>query len=231
MASVNQLRPPPPPLVWINGRHAVGKRTVAQCLTALLGIDKAVFIDGEQFTDHLDMPAAREQLPLPSSPSPSQGRQGKRDACFARYIEGVDDPEAPCRIVVFADCQPPTPAGEAEARTYQAAAKRAGRLFVPVYLTCGHEEHMRRMRAAEGQSSCGQASCRRGGRDSHGAPDVGQTACEPLFVFPDHDGLEINVTDHEAHVTAIQILQFIRDMNSRKKAATRSEQLERAESA
>ncbi|KAL2165569.1 hypothetical protein VTH06DRAFT_871 [Thermothelomyces fergusii] len=39
------MDPGPAPLVYINGSHGVGKETVAECLTLLLGRDKSLLID------------------------------------------------------------------------------------------------------------------------------------------------------------------------------------------
>ncbi|SPQ17786.1 8a22e652-6387-4cf0-a719-485501e9d362 [Thermothielavioides terrestris] len=39
------MEPSPAPLVYINGWHGTGKKTVAECLTLLLGRDKSLLID------------------------------------------------------------------------------------------------------------------------------------------------------------------------------------------
>ncbi|KAK4136842.1 hypothetical protein BT67DRAFT_488666 [Trichocladium antarcticum] len=39
------MEPGPAPLVFINGQHGIGKQTVAECLTLLLGKDKSLLID------------------------------------------------------------------------------------------------------------------------------------------------------------------------------------------
>ncbi|KAK4149971.1 hypothetical protein C8A00DRAFT_37442, partial [Chaetomidium leptoderma] len=39
------MDPAPAPLVYINGWHGIGKETIAECLTLLLGKDKSLLID------------------------------------------------------------------------------------------------------------------------------------------------------------------------------------------
>jgi len=144
-------------------------------------------------------------------------RHRKRSECFARYVE---NPGCLTRVVIFTDSQPDTPAGAAEARAYEQAAKRAGRPFVPIYVTCKPEENLRRFNSVERRCSHKGRGLRvsppsSSSSPSAGGPGVSRSAAADrvggaqLYRFPDYDGLDVNATTQEAHVSAMQILAFI----------------------
>ncbi|TPX09522.1 uncharacterized protein E0L32_009265 [Thyridium curvatum] len=207
------------PLIWINGWPGVGKQTVSQCFTALAGADKAILIDSYQFTDHLDLPPAalhsqqssqpevglvdidgnNTTADFPTPEEREEQRRARRDACFARYVEG---PDSLGRAVIFTDCQPDDAAGRAEAREYERAAARAGRPFAPVYLACGEEERRRRV---------GCAAMRQGGKAKRclAARAARSRGGGRLFRFEGHEGLVVDVTERTAHEATMEILVFV----------------------
>ncbi len=127
-------------------------------------------------------------------------------------------------MVIFTDCQADGAAGAAEAREYEAAARRAGRLFVPVYMTCGLHENLRRMRSAEHNGGGGSGS------NTSGVGGGGDGATPPaLYRFPDREGLDIDVTHQPTHETAIRILSFVRALSATEEAADEEREQEEEE--
>ena len=227
------IYPVPAPLVYINGWHGIGKETVAECLTLLLGKDKSLLVDIRSVGRDTDNPrrgsrhqvrhkhihaqeplltpehphyfafdfdldpdrAASTRTPTPSSTTstaststtptiasapPSSTSRPASVSSISTVTTTITTPDtdpvlpstnpdnprataaatAPCRsenltrllthpanaprVAVLPACCPDTPAGRAALRSFEAAAARAGRLFVPVTLACAPHEHSRR---------------------------------------------------------------------------------------
>ncbi|KAK0731839.1 hypothetical protein B0H67DRAFT_640181 [Lasiosphaeris hirsuta] len=142
------MTPPPAPLVYINGCPGVGKEVVAECLTLLLGRDKSFLVDAADGDNNLHQS---------SSPERSWSPLGA-DALASLLAAPRNTP----RIAILASTAPDTPPGRATARTLLTAAEAAGRVLVPVVLTCEPAEHMRRAQSLQRQcsfkvrSSCGE---------------------------------------------------------------------------
>lgn len=166
------MRPASAPLVYINGFPGVGKEAVAECLTLLLGRDKSLLVDvrgigpstppdnsssskinnGDVYSPLT--PEHPDYFGFDHSSSPSTSSTSPIPFCscdnLARLLA------LPCnvdRIAALAVCAPDTPAGRATVRTFESAAARTGRLFVPVALTCEPAEHMRRANSLQRQCS------------------------------------------------------------------------------
>ena len=256
------MDPTPAPLVYINGGHGIGKETVAECLTLLLGRDKSLLIDArtvgretagtrspkrhhhahrhdnfdpgydhnsplitpehpryfspehfnpdrdpDQDPDHdEDQDQDHDDLPTPSS-SPSSSRSTSFSSTTTTTTTSTDlltittdlptitttttspstsqPPETYCsaenlfallshppnrsRIAILPARAPDTPAGRAALRAFEAAAARAGRVFVCVDLACEPRELARRaMSLPLGWLPLGAASAGVGRRDSFG---------------------------------------------------------------
>lgn len=207
------------PLVWINGWPAVGKQTVAQCLVQILGQDRAVLIDDNEFTDHLEMPAEGGRARGNSMTKGKDGKdhsslsdpptlQEKQTACFAKYVE---DPQSLGRIVIFTDSRADDAAGAAGARLYEAAARQAGRPFAPVYMECGLEANLRRTQTSERR--CNQSSSKMCSPEALRALRARTNGRLYRFRADEWPGLCVNVTDQGAHDTAMQILAFINEVS------------------
>lgn len=114
----------------------------------------------------------------------------------------------------------------------RATSDACGRPFVPVYLTCQEEENMRRVQSLERRYSCSSSlpgapwPCfppapisRRSltypippsSRNRVNRPGLARALREgrDLFVFEGVKGLDLNVTELEAHEAAMEILSFV----------------------
>lgn len=125
------------PIILLNGWPGVGKDTVAETLSLLIGDNKASLLDwgkgrGESFQA------------IPDNDEVAQKTQ--RDACFADQVE---HPSTFSKMIICTDCLSDTPLGRRLAQDFQVVAKRANRLLVPIYLECQVEENMRRLQEAE----------------------------------------------------------------------------------
>lgn len=180
-------------LIFINGWPGVGKATIAEMLTLMLG-DKANLI--EPSNGHNET----YQLP-PDHPDFEQAQRKQRDAYFAEHVER---PSTFKKIAIFADCQADTDEGRSVAREYEAAASRSRRLFLPIYLECQMEENMRRVQQMERQVSM------KGKLGINEAKSV-RARGGKLFVFREHQGLTINITNMAPQEAALQILSFMND--------------------
>jgi hypothetical protein len=192
-----------PPLVWINGWPGVGKLTVAEWLFRLLGPEKAVLFDKEHQKREDEISC--ESPPRPATPEYHQMRKEHRQSGLATCMAS---PAMLSRIVIFIDCQTDEEPGPSIAWEYEQAAKSCGRLFLPVYLECQIDENVKRVESLERQSStrskikCGNLakSLRRNRK---------------LYMFKDYKGLQLNVTDLEAHEAAMEVLSFVTTMMDR----------------
>ncbi|KAK6085256.1 hypothetical protein SCUP234_02195 [Seiridium cupressi] len=132
----------PAPLVWINGFPGTGKLTVAK---ALQKMNKTVIlIDNHQLIDPVEAKFSR------SHPDYQRQRQIQRQAAFAQHVCSSSSLSRP---VVFTDFQSTSEPGPSVAKEYQAAAKEAGRPFLPIYLTCDEQENIERVSSKERLSS------------------------------------------------------------------------------
>ena len=151
-----------------------------------------------------------------SSPAPSPSSQeGKEQAA-----EGRAKKEGSEEVAVSA------------AKECQATSDASGRPFVPIYLMCQEEENMRRVQSLERRYSSSSSLPGAPSPTSPSAPasrpplsypspsssrdrvnraGLAQTLREgrELFLFEGIKGLDLNVTELEAHEAAMEILSFV----------------------
>lgn len=125
------------PIILLNGWPGVGKDTVAETLSLLIGYNKASLLDwgkgrGESFQT------------IPDDDEVAQ--KAHRDACLADQVE---HPSTFSKMIICTDCLSDTPLGRRLAQDFEAVAKRTNRLLIPIYLECQVEENMRRLQEAE----------------------------------------------------------------------------------
>lgn len=125
------------PIILLNGWPGVGKDTIAETLSLLIGDNKASLLDwgkgrGESFQT------------IPDDDEVAQKAQ--RDACLADQVE---HPSTFGKMVICTDCLSDTPLGMRLARDFEVVSKRTNRLLIPIYLECQVEENMRRLQEAE----------------------------------------------------------------------------------
>ncbi|KAK4241822.1 hypothetical protein C8A03DRAFT_11972 [Achaetomium macrosporum] len=265
--------PPPAPVVYVNGWNGVGKETVSECLTLLLGKDKSLLIDVRSVgwdsfedrcrgsTNRTHTPQHKQQhkhqheynsLLTPEHPrylsfdidygvnnsifssssssasSPSCTRQQSTSpSCTSRPTSASSDstslttnstisplptptkssenltrllshPSNRARIAVLPACAPDTPGGRATLRTFEAAASRAGRLFVPVALTCAPGEHARRIGTGPGMGL---------------GMGLGWAKGQGL-AMPMSKGLTVDITCVTPFEAALQIVEFVRGLQA-----------------
>ncbi|KAK4041576.1 hypothetical protein C8A01DRAFT_14717 [Parachaetomium inaequale] len=272
------MDPAPAPLVYINGWHGIGKETVAECLTLLLGKDKSLLIDvrsvgretapnntccgggGSRVSKHkhhhrhehnplltpehpryfsfdLDSDAYHfSPLPSPSSspsfssafsPPTSRSASFSSDSTTATTISTsstapattttnltalLTHPRNRARIAVLPACCPDTPAGHATLGIFEAAAARAGRLFVGVVLRCEEGVYLRRRRAEDGAAGGG-------GMGAGVCCAQGQSQSQDLgLARPVKAGLTVDVTCVPAFEAALQIVEFVKGLEAERDA-------------
>ncbi|KAI1862970.1 hypothetical protein JX265_009016 [Neoarthrinium moseri] len=193
------------PLVWINGFPGVGKLTIAREVQRMLGYESVTFIDNHTLIDPVQL--ARDH------PEYQEQRHAIRQNAFNHYVLGLEPAllttdRRGCQVqlaktIIFTDFQTANELGSSVAREYQAAAAKAGRLFLPVYLECEREENVRRAvrpeRTADGKGKL-----------------VDRVVLEDflsrctLFEFEGVDGLRIDVTGRTPAYVAAEMVVIIR---------------------
>lgn len=126
------------PIILLNGWPGVGKDTIAETLSLLIGDNKASMLDwgkgqsGENFQTIAD--------------DDEVAQKAQRDACLADQVE---HPSTFKKMVICTDCLSDTPLGRRLAQDFEVVSKRTNRLLIPIYLECQVEENMRRLQEAE----------------------------------------------------------------------------------
>ncbi|EON98532.1 hypothetical protein UCRPA7_5889 [Phaeoacremonium minimum UCRPA7] len=187
------------PLILINGWPGVGKQTVAEMLALLLGEDKAHLVDDNNFVGTVHLPHGH--------PDFEKSKREDRDTAFANFVE---DASSLGKITIFTDCQADTIEGRSVAQEYEATAARSNRALIPIYLDCQLEENLRRVQTLERRTSL---------KDKIRSPKEARSVRNEggrLFVFPDHNGLTLNITNMAPGEAAISILGFMNDEIARR---------------
>ncbi|KAK7739872.1 hypothetical protein SLS53_005465 [Cytospora paraplurivora] len=184
------------PCVLLNGWPGVGKDTVAETLSLLIGDNKTSLLDWDkaQGGSFQPVPYGEEEV------------RKARDECFA---EQVEHPSTLNKMVICTDCISDTPEGRKLAQDFEIVADRSKRLLIPINLECHVEENMRRLQEAERRVSM---------KEKMQSPMEARTVIiegGKLFVFKQRQGLTINITRMPPHEAALQILSFIRDLIAR----------------
>jgi hypothetical protein len=128
---------PAQPCVLLNGWPGVGKDTVAETLSLLIGDNKASLLDWDR--------AAQGETFQPV-PDGVEEIQKARDACFAQQVEHSSTLN---KMVICTDCLSDTTEGRRLARDFEIVANRSKRLLIPINLECHVEENMRRLQELE----------------------------------------------------------------------------------
>ncbi|KAF4472253.1 hypothetical protein FALBO_852 [Fusarium albosuccineum] len=123
----------PAPLIWINAFPGTGKLAVARAVAALC--PRIIVIDNHRLIDPVAMRLSRDD------PRYQPERKRERQRAFAEYVL---DPTRISQTVLFTDFQSTSKLGQSVAEEYQAAARQAGRPFLPVYLSCDLNVNIRR---------------------------------------------------------------------------------------
>ncbi|KAK4100721.1 hypothetical protein N658DRAFT_427223 [Parathielavia hyrcaniae] len=253
------MDPAPAPLVYINGWHGIGKETVAECLTLLLGKEKSLLIDVRSVgrssspVDHRHdhhhhhhrrrrhkHESERNPLLTPehpryfsfdadpdnsdptslglASPTYSSSSTASRSASISQIsLENLTrllaSPPNHRRLAVLPAHAPDTPAGRALLGTLEAAAARAGRLFLCVELRC--EMGVYRARVV-----------RQSGEAMTAPTPVGQVMDSPVGIWragqglamAGRAGLTVDVTSLPAFEAALQIVEFVRALEAARDA-------------
>lgn len=175
------MDPGPSPLVYLNGGPGVGKEAVAECLVLLLGQDKSLLVDVRGVgwdDDDVEEDKYKSALMTPENPgyfdydnntnhkcpgqfsstshppSTSHSALSASPPCIGKKLARLlDRPGNTFRIAILEFCAFDTPAGHAALSTFAAAARLAGRLFIPIALTCEPAEQMRRAQSLQRQCS------------------------------------------------------------------------------
>ncbi|KAJ3529947.1 hypothetical protein NM208_g9533 [Fusarium decemcellulare] len=124
----------PAPLIWINAFPGTGKLAVARAVAALY--PQVIVIDNHRLIDPVAMRLSRDD------PRYQPERKRERERAFAQYVL---DPTRISQTILFTDFQSTSKLGQSVAEEYQAAARQAGRPFMPVYLSCDLNVNIYRM--------------------------------------------------------------------------------------
>ncbi|KAH8883627.1 hypothetical protein GQ53DRAFT_771590 [Thozetella sp. PMI_491] len=200
------MSPTPAPFLYINGWPGVGKLAVAECLSLLLGRDKALLVNAGELHAGYRRWDLHDQEENPGDE-------------LTRLLSGSSSLR---RLAILTDCTPDTPAGRTTAATYAAAASRAGRLFVPVCLECQPAEHRQRIQSLERRCSL------RGKKCFHDGMDCSANGCKLTFqagvgheLGPKHGdhgtaaAMTLDVTNMEALEAAVRVLEYVNDKVAR----------------
>ncbi|KAK3693501.1 hypothetical protein B0T22DRAFT_496266 [Podospora appendiculata] len=209
------LSPAPPPLVYINGWPGVGKEAVAECLSLLLGVDKSLLVDvrgiGHDYhdDDHPLTPEHPGYFDLAHTSPDTSPSSPPSTPCSDNLARLLHHRHNLSRIAILAAHAPNTPAGRETVRVFEATATRAGRLFIPVALTCEPAEHMRR--ASSLQRQCSHKTRTQpaaGTAERTVAAKTGRQQALALF----GDELTVDVTHTSAFEAALQIVEVVKTL-------------------
>ncbi|KAM0253078.1 hypothetical protein ACHAQJ_007454 [Trichoderma viride] len=121
------------PVVWINGFPGTGKLTTAREF-ALIYM-QSILIDNHQLIDPVAARFSRNH------PQYQAERRRQREWVFEKYVL---ESSLLLNTIIFTDFQSDNELGQATAQEYCQAAQKAGRPFVPIYLSCDVEVNIER---------------------------------------------------------------------------------------
>ncbi|PSN62752.1 hypothetical protein BS50DRAFT_680100 [Corynespora cassiicola Philippines] len=128
----------PGPLIYLNAYPGTGKLTVCQELAKLLGPSLVTIVDNHTLAN----PVARRLFP--NDIEYEMEKQKERQHIFDEIVES-ENKDVRGKVVVMTDFQIDNKLGRSVTAEFAEAAERAGRLFVPIVLTCSLEENIRRI--------------------------------------------------------------------------------------
>ncbi|KAK4442486.1 hypothetical protein QBC34DRAFT_363720 [Podospora aff. communis PSN243] len=195
--------PDPAPLLYINGFPGVGKEALAECLSVLLGDDKSLLINLRCVNPNLSLPALTPEHPSYFSPSSLTS-----PASLSRILAHPDNAS---RLAIIALYLPDDALGQTTISTLRSAATSAGRLFVPICLTCEPAEHLKRASSLQRQLSSHKRTGRR--KSSKGGIDKGEgthVKGEKLKLARAKGMVTVDITRISLLEAAVQILEHVR---------------------
>ncbi|KAK4204015.1 hypothetical protein QBC40DRAFT_165665 [Triangularia verruculosa] len=227
------MDPQPAPLIHINGSPGVGKETVAELLTSIIGDDKSMLIDVRSLDFDSDTSAHHKHLLTPEHPryfSFDVGMESVDSIADTRELSDTEykspdtdnlirllsKPFNSSRTAVLPAYAPDTVAGRAFIRSLEHAAQSSGRLFIPVTLECASPERIRRTLSLQRQCSY---KIRR--QSEPAVSTVGTEVVPQLVVAADsesgqrklatsvHGGLSLDITSVNAFAVALQIVEHV----------------------
>ncbi|KAH8812079.1 hypothetical protein F5884DRAFT_855386 [Xylogone sp. PMI_703] len=184
------------PLVWINGFPGSGKLTVAKAIATLH--HNTIVLDNHKLIDPVEARFSR------THPDYQKERRRYRQAVLDEY---VCDAAMLSKLVICTDFQSSNELGRSVAMEYEAAADKAGRVFVPIYLTCDIDVNLERIGTLDRVNS-GTTKL----TDIRVLKDM-CSRCE-LFCFDDRTGLTIDSTHVPPLETARNILVFLQESSN-----------------
>ncbi|KAI8280732.1 hypothetical protein K4K59_008476 [Colletotrichum sp. SAR11_240] len=126
-------KPPPAPVIWINGFPGTGKRKIAIELRHLIGIDRAILIQNHRRIDNMALPRRHSQA----------WKEGARDR-KTTLMSNVLAPHMRHKTIIFTDFQTDSLERTDNTVDYLEAAYKANRQFLPVTVMCSEAENIRR---------------------------------------------------------------------------------------
>ncbi|KAK2758672.1 hypothetical protein FQN54_003362 [Arachnomyces sp. PD_36] len=184
------------PLVWINGFPGSGKLTIATAIAQLH--EPAVVLDNHKLIDPVEARCPR------THPDYNKERRLYRQAVLDEF---VCDETTLSKLVIFTDFQSSNELGRDVAMEYRDAARRSGRPFIPVYLTCDMDANVQRIASLERVDS--------GTKKLTDAQQLQalRGRCE-LFRFDECPSFTVDSTHLPPLEAAAKILAFLKDMDS-----------------
>ncbi|KAM0511046.1 hypothetical protein ACHAPE_010250 [Trichoderma viride] len=184
--------PSPSPVLWINGFPGTGKLTIARELARIHM--PSILIDNHQLIDPVAAKFSRDH------PQYQIERKCRRGWAFENFVW---EPTRLSEAIIFTDFQSDNELGTKTAQEYCDAALKAGRPFIPVYLSCEIEANIMRATSAErAQGTTSKLTC----------PDTVRelrTKCK-LFKFGSpYEEYHIDTTDLTPKETALRIRAHI----------------------
>ncbi|KAE9569303.1 hypothetical protein CGCF415_v015014 [Colletotrichum fructicola] len=127
-------KPPPAPVIWINGFPGTGKREIAIELRHLIGIDRAILIQNHRRIDNVALPRRHSQA----------WKEGAMDR-KRTLISNLLAPHMRHKTIIFTDFQTDSLERTDNPVDCLEAAYKANRPFLPVTVMCSEAENIRRI--------------------------------------------------------------------------------------
>ncbi|KAK0747745.1 hypothetical protein B0T21DRAFT_406337 [Apiosordaria backusii] len=229
------MDPQPAPLIHINGSPGVGKETVAELLTSILGDDKSMLIDVRSLgfesgasADHthkhlltpehphyfsfdVDMESC-DSTPNNWDPSNAENKTPETPCNADNLTRILSKSSDTSRTAVLPAFAPDTAAGRAFVRTLENAAESSGRLFIPVTLECAAPERLRRKLSLQRQCSY---KIRRPSEPTTLGSTIAPQSVEQVenenvqhkLAASAHGGLNLDITSLNTFAAALQIVE------------------------
>ncbi|KAI8251855.1 hypothetical protein K4K58_008289 [Colletotrichum sp. SAR11_239] len=127
-------KPPPAPVIWINGFPGTGKREIAIELRHLIGINLAILIQNHRRIDNVALPRRHSQ-------AWKEGAMDRKKTLRSCILA----PHMRHKTIIFTDFQTDSLERTDNPVDYLEAAYKATRPFLPVTVMCSEAENIRRI--------------------------------------------------------------------------------------